>query len=101
MENETADNGFGKATRYTRLGIVAFWSSQKASVGKTAKNLTICTGNVTILIDKSLAVWGLIQNYEFAEAVLSTYKILKSIDPIVFSCYFTTVEYYLALTTYS
>jgi hypothetical protein len=52
-------------------------------------------------LDKSLAVWDLIQNYEFAEAVMSTYNIFKSIDPIVFSCYFSSFEYYLALTMYS
>lgn len=32
---------------------------------------------------------------------MATYKILKSIDPIVFSCYFSLFEYYMALTLYA
>lgn len=37
----------------------------------------------------------------FAEAVVSTYRIFKTIDPIVFSCYHSVFEYYLALTFYT
>jgi len=85
---------------YTRFGVVAIWSAQKASIGEVSGNLTICTGNLTLLLDKSLEIWGLYEEYEFAEAVMATYKILKSIDPIVFSCYFSSFEYYMALTLY-
>lgn len=88
-------------TKYTKFGVVAIWSAQTASIGKIAGNLTVCTGNLTLLLDKSLGVWGMYERYEFAEAVMATYNILKAIDPIVFSCYFSSFEYYMALTTYS
>ena len=38
---------------------------------------------------------------QFAEAVVATYKIFKTIDTIVFSCYHSVFEYYLALTFYT
>lgn len=36
----------------------------------------------------------------YSEAGISTYRVLKSIDPIVFSCYYTVFEYYLAMGLY-
>lgn len=36
----------------------------------------------------------------FAEAGYSTYQILKSFDPIIFSCYYSLFEYYIALEIY-
>ena len=37
---------------------------------------------------------------EFGLAGNSTYNILKSVDPIIFSCYFSAFEYVIALQLY-
>ena len=36
----------------------------------------------------------------FAEAGQATYVVIKSIDPIVFSCYYSAFEYWLAIQIY-
>jgi hypothetical protein len=49
------------------------------------------------------ATTGVVGEYEdeyYAEAGRSTYDILKSIDPILTSCYFSTFEYYVAIEKY-
>ena len=40
------------------------------------------------------------KNYMFAEAGTSTYFVLKTIDPLVFSCYFAVFEYSDSLDLY-
>lgn len=62
--------------------------------------MSICESNTTTFINKSMSIEGLYIDEEYAEAGLATYQILKSVDGILFSCYYTTFEYYLALGLY-
>lgn len=61
IDNQTKDTAFERVTSYTKFGVVAVWSFNKASVGQVSKNLTVCTGNLTVLVDKSLGVWGMLE----------------------------------------
>lgn len=63
-------------------------------------NLTLCSGNATELVFKSIAILDEYKQELYAESGISTYKVLRSVDPIVFSCYYTAFEYYLALGLY-
>lgn len=76
------------------------WAYNMASVGMVSGNLSLCTGNSTVLYDKSLLIKSQYENALYTDAGFSTYRILQSIDPIVFSCYFTTLETYLAYGLY-
>ena len=40
------------------------------------------------------------KNKSFGEAGYSTYNVLKTIDPVVFACYFATFEYKYAFEIY-
>jgi hypothetical protein len=62
--------------------------------------LSICTGNATVFYNKTMGVVAEYQREYYGQAGKSTYRILKSIDPIIYSCYFTLFEYFLALTIY-
>jgi hypothetical protein len=62
--------------------------------------MTVCYGNITILMDKTLAIFDLYGQMLFEDGVLSTYKVLKSVDPIIFSCYFSLFEYYTGMNLY-
>lgn len=76
------------------------WAANLASVGQVSGNMSICEANTTTFINQSMSIEGLYQEEEIAEAGIATYKILKSVDGILFSCYYTTFEYYLALGLY-
>jgi hypothetical protein len=77
------------------------WYTQLSSVGQVAGNLSLCSGNATIFYNKTLGVAAEYQREYYGEAGRSTYRILKSIDPIIYSCYFTLFEYYVAMVLYS
>jgi len=76
------------------------WYSQLSSVGQVSGNLSLCSGNATIFYNKTEGVLAEYERQYYGEAGKSTYKILKSIDPIIYSCYFTVFEYYIALSIY-
>jgi len=46
------------------------------------------------------SIYYLYKNKSLDEAGYSTYYVLKGIDPIVFSCYFATIEYKYAFDIY-
>mmetsp|Transcript_21876 Transcript_21876/g.33925 ORF Transcript_21876/g.33925 Transcript_21876/m.33925 type:complete len:198 (+) Transcript_21876:1156-1749(+) len=71
-----------------------------SSVGQVSGNLSLCTGNGTIIYNKTLGVVNEYQIAEYGLAGTSTYNILKSIDPLLFSCYYSLFEYYIALELY-
>lgn len=76
------------------------WAANQASIGEVAGNLTLCTGNATQLYNRSQEIQGLYEDELFAEGGQATYIILKSIDPIVFSCYYSGFEYWIAIQIY-
>ena len=85
---------------YTNFGLKFLWNYNEASVGMVSQNLSLCTGNSTILIDSIMEIEEQYAKMLFTEAGYSTYDILKSIDDITFSCYFTALETYLAYGLY-
>ena len=62
--------------------------------------MSLCSGNSSIFYNKTLGVVAEYEREYYGEAGKSTYRILKSIDPIIYSCYFTLFEYYVALSLY-
>jgi hypothetical protein len=85
---------------YSEITSVFLWNLNSASVGQISGNLTRCQGNLTILYNNSKNIYGEYQDEYFAEAGYSTYDILKSVDPIIFSCYYSLFEYYIAMSIY-
>lgn len=77
-----------------------FWELQAASVGKVSGNLTVCQGNLTVFYGGASVVYDEYAEQLYAQAGRSTYEILKSIDPIIFSCYFSLFEYVIAVSIY-
>jgi len=73
---------------------------QAASVGKVSGNLTVCQGNLTVFYGGASVVYDEYAESLYAQAGRSTYEILKSIDPIIFSCYFSLFEYVIAVNIY-
>jgi hypothetical protein len=53
-----------------------------------------------VLYNNSLTIAGEYETELYAEAGYSTYEILKSVDPIIFSCYYSVFEYYIAVGMY-
>lgn len=76
------------------------WNLNEASVGQVSGNLTMCQSNASVLYFNSMGVKGEYEDGYYAEAGYSTYEILKSVDPIIFSCYYSLFEYYIALEIY-
>jgi hypothetical protein len=64
-------------------------------------NLSLCSGNGTVIYNKSLGVVDEYSNAQYGLAGNSTYNILKSVDPFIFSCYYTTFEYAIAIELYT
>ena len=64
-------------------------------------NLTVCVNQTENMYDRILEIRDHYEAYEFGEAGRATYLVLKTIDPIVFSCYFATFEYYYSFDTYA
>ena len=85
---------------YTNYAVKFLWSYNQASVGMVSRNLSLCSGNSTIMIDNVLEIKNQYEQLLFTEAGYSTYEILKSIDDITFSCYFTALETYMAYGLY-
>lgn len=71
------------------------------SVGQIAGNLTVCTNETEKFGLKIEAIYYQYTNLSFGEAGRSTYIVLKTIDPIVFACYFATFEWKSAFETYA
>ena len=99
-EDDLELNGFQLFEKYSWYSIQFIWAANLASIGQVSGNMSICEANTTTFINKSMSIEGLYIEEEYAEAGLATYQILKSIDGILFSCYYTTFEYYLALGLY-
>jgi hypothetical protein len=88
---------WGYFDTYGSIGSAFIWNMNAASVGQVSGNLTVCQGNLTILYNNSVSIYGEYEDFYFAEAGYSTYDILKSVDPIIFSCYYSLFEYYIAV----
>jgi hypothetical protein len=71
------------------------------SVGQIAGNLTVCTEETEKFGLSLEAIYYEYKNESYGEAGRSTYIVLKTIDPIVFACYFATFEFKDAFTTYA
>jgi len=80
--------------------MVFIFNANYASVGQVSGNISLCQSNVTVLYNGSMGVVGEYKDEYYAEAGRSTYDILKSIDPILTSCYFSVFEYYIAIGEY-
>jgi hypothetical protein len=91
----------GYVVQYSEITTAFFWNMNAASVGQVSGNLTVCQGNLTVLYNSSMTIYSEYRDFYFAEAGYSTYNILKSVDPIIFSCYYSLFEYYIALQIYS
>ena len=76
------------------------WELNAASVGKVSGNLTVCQGNLTVFYGGASVIYDEYAERLYAQAGRSTYDILRSIDPIIFSCYFSLFEYVIAFTIY-
>ena len=85
---------------FTKFAFVFLFNANQASVGQIAGNITQCQSNITVFYNASTGVVGEYQDEYYAEAGRSTYEILKSIDPILTSCYFSIFEYYVAIEEY-
>lgn len=85
---------------YTKFGFVFLFNANQASVGQVAPNISICQSNITVFYNSTSGVYGEYVDEYYAEAGRSTYEILKSIDPILTSCYFSIFEYYIAIEEY-
>ena len=85
---------------YLKYGFVFLFNANQASVGQVAGNITLCQSNVTVFYNATTGVYGEYKDEYYAEAGRSTYDILKSIDPILTSCYYSTFEYYVAIEQY-
>lgn len=53
-----------------------------------------------MLADQTIAIVPLLMNLMFDESVYAVYDILRSVDPIIVSCYWTIFEYYEAILLY-
>jgi hypothetical protein len=87
--------------QYTDYIVAFLWYSQLSSIGQVAENLPLCSGNATILYNKSQGVWEEYERAYYEEAGYSTYRILKSVDPIIVSCYKTVNDYGESLVGYA
>lgn len=76
------------------------WELNAASVGKVSGNLSVCQGNLTVFYGGASVIYDEYAEQLYAQAGRSTYDILRSIDPIIFSCYFSLFEYVIAFTIY-
>lgn len=104
-ENETEqlsifEEYFGYAQQYSEMGTAFFWNLNAASVGQISGNFSICQGNLSVLYNSTTTVYEQYADLYFAEAGYSTYEILVSVDPIIFSCYYSLFEYWVAIQIY-
>ena len=89
-----------KLEKYLTYSFLFYWAAQINSVGKISGNLTSCTNQTEKWAVKVDEIYYQYKNKSFAEAGRSTYHVLKTIDPIVFACYFATIEYKYAIEIY-
>ena len=82
------------------MGTAFWWNLNAASVGQISGNFTVCQGNLSVLYNSSTTIYGEYRDLYFAEAGYSTYDILQSVDPIIFSCYYSLFEYFIAVQIY-
>lgn len=90
-----------KIEKYFAYAFIFYWSAQMNSVGQIAGNLTVCTNETEHFGLKIESIYYEYKNLSFGEAGRSTYYVLKTIDPIVFACYFATFEFKNAFEIYA
>ena len=56
---------------------------------------------MTTLYNSTTNIYDQYATELYAEAGYSTYGILTSVDPIIFSCYYSVFEYYIATQIYA
>lgn len=87
--------------KYSLYSFIFLWSANEQSIGKMSGNFTVCVNKTETMYDEVNKIIEHYKNEEFGEAGRATYLVLKTIDPIVFSCYFATFEYYYSFETYA
>jgi len=101
QEEESKGFEMSSLGKYADYSITFLWYTQLSSVGQVSGNLSLCTGNGTVIYNKTLGVVDEYKNQEYGLAGNSTYNILKSVDPLIFSCYYSAFEYAIALELYT
>jgi len=71
-----------------------------ASIGTSSPNSTLCTNNITALIDLGRLIDIQFNAYIYDEAVVTIRQMLQKVDPITFSCYYTLFEFWEILLDY-
>lgn len=93
LKKELNDTVFQDILTYSEYSFVALKAYQMNSIGQVSGNLSICQNNITNNFDRLLEVANYLEDQLFAEAVIKMYNILKTIEPLVFSCYYMSFEY--------
>jgi len=71
-----------------------------ASIGAVSENLNSCSSNLTSFAAEWTAAGAQMTDGNLTQYGYSTHAMIKSIDPIIFSCFFTLFEYSDALQIY-
>lgn len=76
------------------------WQLQSASVGQLTGNLVVCGGKLTLIWEKSVAIYEEYSELYIAEAGYSTFNLLRAIDPVINNCYMSAFDYSISFTLY-
>ena len=71
-----------------------------ASIGAVSENLNSCSSNLTSFVQEWRAAGLQKTDGNLTQYGYSTHSMIVSIDPIIFSCFFTLFEYSDALQIY-
>ena len=91
---------FDKTVQYFEFAGVFALEAQDATIGAVSGNLSNCQGNVSDISGKVKLINDEYANETYAKAGQSTYEVLASADPIIYSCFFSFFEYSGALESY-
>lgn len=100
IENHEEMTEFEKTVQYFEFAGVFALEAQDATIGAVSGNLSNCQGNVSDISGKVKLINDEYANETYAKAGQSTYEVLASADPIIYSCFFSFFEYSGALESY-
>lgn len=95
-----AKTEFDKTVQWFEFAGVFALEAQDATIGAVSGNLSNCQNNVTSISGKVKLIEEEYATEKYAKAGQSTYEVLNSADPIIFSCFFSFFEYSDALSSY-